>query len=53
MKNMRNIIQKKKGSRYDISKQRKESSLKPKEFIYSIGMWDEYLDFVQGEMNKR
>ena len=46
------IIQEKKGSRYDISKQRKESSLKPKEFIYSIGLWDEYLDFVQGEMNK-
>ena len=53
LKDFDTVIQKKKGSRYDISKQRKESSLKPKEFIYSIGMWDEYLDFVQGEMNKR
>ena len=47
------IIQKKKGSRYDISKQRKEASLRPKQFIHYLGMWDEYLDFVQGEMNKR
>ena len=53
LKDFDTVIQKKKGSRYDISKQRKESNLKPKEFIYSIGMWDEYLDFVQGEMNKR
>lgn len=47
------IIKQYKGDDYDITKQRKESGLRPKEFIYFIGLWDVYLDFVQGEMNKR
>lgn len=52
-KDFEQMILQEKGSDFNITKQRKETGLKPKEFYYKIGLWDKYLDFVQGEMNKR
>lgn len=52
-KDFESVVQRKKGSDFNITKQRKENGLRPKEFYHFIGMWDEYLDFVQGEMDKR
>lgn len=52
-KDFESIVLKEKGSDFDITKQRKENGLRPKEFYHFIGMWDKYLDFVQGEMDKR
>lgn len=47
------IILLEKGDDFDIKQQRKELGLKSKEFIHYLGLWDKYLEFVQGEMNKR
>lgn len=41
------IIQKKKGKNFDVSKERRESRLKPKAFISYIGLWDEFLKFAR------
>lgn len=43
------VIQKKKGKRYDISKARKTSKLKNKEFIHSLGLWDDFIEFVKNK----
>lgn len=43
-------IQNKKGKKYDIDLERKKSKLKPKQFIHSIGMWNDFLKFVEKEI---
>lgn len=43
-------IQNKMGKTYDISFKRKLSALKNKEFIHSIGMWDEFIEFLEKEI---
>lgn len=43
------IIQEKKGKKYDLISERKKSRLKPKMFIHSIGMWDDFIEFVKQE----
>jgi len=40
------VIKAKKGKLYDINKERKLSCLSGKEFIYSIGLFDDYLKFL-------
>ena len=47
IKKFDNVIQKKKGKDYDIKYERRLSCLKGKEFIHSIGLFDEYLIFLQ------
>lgn len=51
-KEFNNTINKIKGKKYDAEKERKESNMKPKEFIHSIGLWDDYIEFVSEQYNK-
>jgi hypothetical protein len=44
------VIQAKKGKLYNINAERKLSCLKGKEFVYSIGLFDEYLKFIGYEI---
>ena len=46
------VIVKKKGKNYDVIKERDESGLKPKMFIHSIGLWDDYIKFINKEIKK-
>jgi len=46
------VIQTKKGKLYDINKERKLSCLSGKEFIYSIGLFDDYLKFLKDKVSK-
>ena len=41
------VIQKKKGKKFDIAKERRETRLKPKAFISYLGLWDEFLKFTK------
>jgi len=41
------IIKKKKGKKYNLDKERKDSGLPSKEFIHSIGMWNDFVKFCK------
>ena len=41
------IISQSKPKGFDVDKDRKSKCLKGKEYIHSIGMWEEYCDFVK------
>jgi hypothetical protein len=41
------VIRSKKGNKYNVNAERKLSCYKGKEFIHSIGLWDEYLKFLE------
>lgn len=45
------IIQKNKGKSFNIKIETKKVMLKKKEFIHSIGMWDEYVKFLKKELS--
>lgn len=47
------VIQATKGKKYDIAKERKKSKLKGKEFIHSIGMWEEYIKFIKEKKDEK
>lgn len=47
------VIKKEKGKKFDLKAERKASRLKPRTFIHSIGMWDEYLKFVEKNLKKQ
>lgn len=51
IKQFDSIIQVKKGAKYDINAERKLSCLSGKEYIHSIGLFDEYLKFLQYEVD--
>lgn len=44
------IIIKAKGKKYDVKTERKKTTLKQKEFIHKIGMWDEFIEYVKKEV---
>lgn len=44
------VISSKKGKRYNIKEERKKSKLKPKAFIHSIGMWEDFLEYVKTKL---
>ena len=44
------VIQAKKGNTYDINAERKLSCLSGKEFIHSIGLFDDYLVFLKQQV---
>jgi len=46
------IIQKKMGKNYDIKYERRLSCLRGKEFIHSIGLFDDYLIFLKENLEK-
>ena len=52
IKDFDTVIVKKKGKNYDVIKERDESGLKPKMFIHSIGLWDDYIKFINKEIKK-
>jgi hypothetical protein len=52
VKKFDDIIQKKKGKDYDIKYERRLSCLKGKEFIHSIGLFDDYLIFLKENLEK-
>lgn len=41
------VIQKEKGKKFDVSKERKEIKLRPKTYIHYLGMWNQFLEFVK------
>ena len=41
------IIQKKMGKKYDVKVERKKAMLKQKEFVHKIGLWSDYIEFMQ------
>ena len=41
------VIQKEKGKKFDITKDRKETKLRPKTYIHYLGLWDKFLEFVK------
>ncbi len=45
------VIQKKKGKKYDINAERKLSCLKNKEFIHKIKLWKEYIEFLRNNLD--
>jgi len=47
------IIQAKKGKRYDIAAERKKSKLKPKMFIHSIGLWNDFIKFTKEKYKEK
>lgn len=50
IKQFDDVIQTKKGSTYDINSERKLSCLSGKEFIHSIGLFDDYLKYLQDKV---
>ena len=44
------VIQSKKGKKYDVNVERKMSCLSGKEYIHSIGLFDDYLEFLQQQV---
>ena len=46
------IIAKKKGKKFNVEEERDNSGLKPKEFIHSIGLWNEYCKFVKKQIKE-
>jgi hypothetical protein len=40
-------IPKYKGKKYDVNAARKESGLRGKDFVHSIGLWNEYLEYLE------
>lgn len=47
------VIKKKFGKGYDVEAERIKASLKAREFIHSIGMWKEFLEFMKKELGKK
>lgn len=45
-----NNIQKSKGKNFDIDADRKKKCIKGKEYIHSIGMWEEFVDYLKNEI---
>lgn len=43
----REKVQKKKGKKFDFGGEMKKSKMKFKQFIHSLGLWEEYLEFVK------
>lgn len=52
IKDFDNVIQKKKGKKFNITEQRDDSGLKNKEFIHSIGLWDDYCRYVKKQIKE-
>ena len=52
VKDFDNVIQKKKGKKFNLEDDRENSGLKPKVYIHYIGMWDEFLEYVGKEVKK-
>ena len=50
VKNFDKVIQSKKGKKYDVNVERKRSCLTGKEYIHSIGLFDDYLEFLQQQV---
>lgn len=50
IKQFDDVIQTKKGSTYDINSERKLSCLSGKEFIHSIGLFNDYLKYLQDKV---
>lgn len=46
------IIQIKKGKKFNITEQRRKSKLKPKMFIHKIGLWNEFIEFCKEKIEK-
>ncbi|MEI6296263.1 MAG: hypothetical protein WCO84_01275 [bacterium] len=46
-KDFETIIQKEKGKKFSVVEEKKKSMLKNKEFIHSVGMWNQFLDFTE------
>jgi len=46
------VILAKKGKAYNLLLEKRKSMLKSKEFIHSIGLWDEYIKFIENELIK-
>lgn len=47
------VIYKKMGKNYNINQEKKKLMLKNKEFIYKIGLWEDFLIFLEKEIKKR
>lgn len=45
-------IVKSKGKKYDVKSERTKSSLKHKEFIHKIGLWNEFIEYLQKNIDK-
>ena len=52
IKQFDDVIQAKKGNTYDINAERKLSCLSGKEYIHSIGLFDDYLEFLQDKVSE-
>lgn len=51
-KRFNNIVQAKKGKKYDIKAEQKSAMLKGKEFYHYISMWKEYIDFLKKSLTE-
>lgn len=52
MKGFEAVIKKNKGKGYDLNAEQRKVGLKGREFIHSIGMWNEFIKYVTKETEK-
>lgn len=52
MRSFESIIKKAKGKNYDLNTEQRKRGLRGREFIHSIGMWNEFIKFVTNEVKK-
>jgi len=52
MKGFELVIKKAKGKNYDLNTEQRKRGLRGREFIHSIGMWNEFIKYVTNEVKK-